>query len=54
MSTLHRGGRVFDGEGMADGHAVLVEDGRIARFAPAGEFDGEAGGRIALGPTCEG
>ena len=43
MSTLYRGGRVFDGEGMADGHAVLVEDGRIARFAPEGEFDGFAG-----------
>ena len=43
MSTLYRGGRVFDGEGMADGHAVLVEDSRIARFAPDGEFDGFAG-----------
>ena len=43
MSTLYRGGRVFDGERMADSHAVLVEDGRIARFAPADEFDGFAG-----------
>ena len=43
MNTLYRGGRIFDGERMADGHAVLVEDGRIARFAPEGEFDGFAG-----------
>ena len=43
MSTLYRGGRIFDGERMVDGRAVLVEAGRIARMAPAGEFDGFAG-----------
>ena len=41
--TLYHGGRVFDGERMVDGCAVLVEDGRIARFSPEGEFDGFAG-----------
>ena len=39
--TLYRGGRTFDGETLsAEGRAVLVEDGRIARIAAAGEFDG--------------
>ena len=42
-TTLYRGGRIFDGERMVDGHAVLVEDGRIRRVAPVGEFDGYAG-----------
>ena len=46
MSTLYRGGRVFDGERMLDGHAVLVEAGRIVRVAPAGDFDGFAGEAI--------
>ena len=41
MTTLFQGGRVFDGKGrMLEGSAVLVEDGRIARLAPVGEFDG--------------
>ena len=43
MRTLYRGGRVFDGERMVDGHAVLVEEGRINRMAPSGEFEGFAG-----------
>ena len=52
MSTLYRGGRVFDGERMLDGHAVLVEAGRIARVAPAGDFDGFAGEAIdCIGAT---
>ena len=46
MSTLYRGGRVFDGERMLDGHAVLVGAGRIVRVAPAGDFDGFAGEAI--------
>ena len=42
MTTLYRNGRIFDGERMIDGHAVLVEGGRIRRMAPQGEFDGFA------------
>ena len=42
MTTLYRNGRIFDGERMIDGHAVLVEDGRINRVAPQGEFHGFA------------
>ena len=42
-SILYRGGRIFDGERMVDGHAVLVEGGRVDRIAPEGEFDGFAG-----------
>lgn len=40
MRMLFRGGRVFDGSAMLDGHAVLVEGATIARIAPAGEFEG--------------
>ena len=46
MTTLYRGGRIFDGERMVDGHAVLVADGRIARVAPEGEFNGFAGEEV--------
>ena len=46
MTTLYRNGRIFDGERMIDGHAVLVEDGRISRVAPQGEFDGFAGAEV--------
>ena len=46
MTTLYRNGRIFDGERMIDGHAVLVEDGRIGRVAPQGEFDGFAGEEV--------
>ncbi|MCE2425016.1 MAG: amidohydrolase family protein [Pseudomonadales bacterium] len=45
MSTLYRNGRIFDGERMVDGHAVLVDGDRIARIAPEAEFvgfDGES------------
>ncbi len=42
--TLFTGGLVFDGAGETlEGVAVLVEDGRIARVARAGEFDGFSG-----------
>ena len=42
--TLFSGGLLFDGEREpVPGRAVLVEDGRIARVAPSGEFDGFAG-----------
>ena len=41
---LFKGGLVFDGAGSRlEGQGVLVEDGRIARIAPVGEFDGFAG-----------
>ena len=43
MITLYRHGRIFDGERMVDGHAVLVDDDRISRVAPDGEFDAFAG-----------
>ncbi|MCB2101226.1 MAG: amidohydrolase family protein [Rhodobacterales bacterium] len=47
MGTLFVGGRVFDGTGtVLDDHGLLVEDGRIARLAPAGEFDGFAGDTV--------
>lgn len=44
MATLFTGGKVFDGKGtLLEGHAVLVEGDKIAKVAPAGEFDGFAG-----------
>ncbi len=44
MGILFRGGLVFDGDGgCLEGQAVLVENGRILRVAPLGEFDGHAG-----------
>lgn len=47
-TLLFTGGRVFDGLGQTlDGHAVLVEGGQIARVAPAGEFHGYAGRKVA-------
>src|SRR6266581_7944608 len=42
MATLYVGGRVFDGEKVLDGHAVLEEGGKVKRIAPAGEFSGFA------------
>ena len=46
MTTLYRNGRIFDGERMIDGYAVLVEAGRISRVAPEGEFEGFAGEEV--------
>src|SRR5919109_5108170 len=46
MAILYSGGKIFDGEKAIDGHAVLEEDGRIKRLAPAGEFVSFAGPRI--------
>ena len=46
MTTLYRNGRIFDGERMIDGHAVLVEAGRISRVAADREFDGFAGEEV--------
>ncbi len=46
MQTLYVGGAVFDGETLAPGHGVLVEDGRVRRVAPAVEFAGFARARV--------
>lgn len=44
MPTLFIGGLVFDGQqAPKPGHGVLVEDGRVAKIAPAGEFAGFSG-----------
>lgn len=40
MSSLYRHGRIFDGDRMVDGHAVLVDGEAIARVAPEAEFEG--------------
>jgi len=36
MATLYAGGRLFDGEKVLDGHAVLEEGGKVKKVAPAG------------------
>ena len=46
MATLYVGGRLFDGEKVQDGHAVLEEGGKVKRLAPAREFAGFAGDRV--------
>ena len=47
MQTLLTGGKFFDGKNaLADGVGVLVEDGAIARVAPATEFEGFSGPTI--------
>jgi len=44
---LFMGGNVFDGRGARlAGHGVLVEDSRVARVAPAAQFEGYAGRRV--------
>ncbi|MDE0193628.1 MAG: amidohydrolase family protein [Gammaproteobacteria bacterium] len=43
MNALYLNGRIFDGDHMIDDHAVLIEGARIARVAPAGDFEGFAG-----------
>ena len=43
MDTLYLNGRIYDGERMIDAHAVLIDNGRIARVAPTGDFEGYAG-----------
>ena len=40
MSSLYVNGRIFDGDRMVDGHAVLVDADRIVRVAPEAEFEG--------------
>jgi imidazolonepropionase-like amidohydrolase len=46
MDTLYIGGLVFDGERSLAGQGVVVKDGRIAKLAPAGAFEGFTGSRI--------
>src|SRR5690242_337554 len=46
MATLYVGGRLFDGEKVLDGHAVLEEGGKVKKVAPAGEFAGFAGDKV--------
>ena len=43
MKTLYLNGLIYDGERMIDAHGVLVDDDRITRVAPAGDFEGYAG-----------
>ena len=43
MNSLYLNGRVFDGDRVIDGHGVLIDGDRIARVAPAGDFEGFAG-----------
>ena len=45
--TLFIGGLVFNGsDAPIDGQGVLVEDGRVAKLAPAGEFAGFSGDTV--------
>src|SRR5258708_20320699 len=46
MATLYVGGRLFDGEKVLDGQAVLEEGGKVKRVGPAGEFAGFAGDKV--------
>lgn len=46
-ATLYAGGLVFDGlNAPTGGQAVLVENGRITKVAPATEFEGFAGSKV--------
>src|SRR5260221_3809298 len=46
MARLYGGGRVFDGEKVRDGQAVLEEGGKVKRIAPTAEFSGFAGEKV--------
>jgi len=46
MATLYVGGRVFDGEKVIDGQAVLEEGGKVKKIASVGEFAGFAGTKV--------
>src|SRR5260221_2332687 len=46
MATLYVGGRLFDGEKVQDGQAVLEEGGKVTRIAPTAEFAGFAGDTV--------
>jgi imidazolonepropionase-like amidohydrolase len=50
MSTLYKGGRVFDGLGATlEQHGVLVDGDTIKRIAPLSEFDGFSGSAVDTG-----
>src|SRR5258707_1309040 len=49
MATLYVGGRLFDGEKILDGQAVLEDGGRINRVASVGECKGFTGERVHAG-----
>ena len=47
MTQLYSGGSLFKGEGeILDGQSVVVENGKVIKVAPTGEFDGFAGETI--------
>jgi len=47
MTQLYAGGLLYDGgTEIVDGQGVLVEDGKVTKVAPAGEFDGFTGETI--------
>ena len=47
MSTLYSGGLVFDGKGnLQENQGVLVDDQKISKVAPCGEFDGFSGDKV--------
>ena len=43
MATLYVGGRLFDGEKMQDGQAVLEEGGKVKSVDADGDFAGFSG-----------
>ena len=50
MQTLYRAARIFlPGGELRTGHALMVDGDRIARIAPAAEFEGFAGKTVDLG-----
>ena len=47
MAELYTGGLLYDGGSeIVAGQAVLVEDGKVTKVAPSGEFSGFAGQNI--------
>ena len=47
MTLLFSGGLIFDGNGnLLENHGVLIEDDRISKVAPCGEFEGFNGERV--------
>jgi len=47
MTTLYSGGLVFDGKGnLQENQGVLVDDQKISKVAPCGEFEGFSGDKV--------
>jgi len=47
MTTLYSGGLVFDGKGnLKENQGVLVDDQKISKVAPCGEFEGFSGDKV--------